>query len=231
MNIVLLVLTFLIASAAIFVFLFKKKAVISSPAKNSLGSSQSFLKQLWNCHITDWLQLWGQKSLKSCTQKNPRAQAQELTSGISSVMMSTWWAGAMSSSLSVCRELWRWCFPLFSFFCFFFFLSFSSFCLCLLSSSSFTYWSDMGIPGGRPSCFQVQSTRTEHWNTMTGVCPAPASTTQSQPDPHLCASTSPHTATQTPALLSIPSLQKQDRAQPCSLIPGCITASQGALRF
>ena len=32
-------------------------------------------------------------------------QGEQLTSGISSVMMSTRWAGAMSSSLSVCNEL------------------------------------------------------------------------------------------------------------------------------
>lgn len=75
------------------------------------------------------------------------------TSGISSVTMSTRCAGAMSSSLSVCSELWRRGLPLLSLSFFFLrLLSFSGLCRCSLSSCSFTYWSDTGIPAGvRPT--------------------------------------------------------------------------------
>ena len=72
-----------------------------------------------------------------------------LTSGISSVTMSTRWAGVMSSSLSVCSELWRRAPRLSRSLFFLFLLSFSSLCRCRRSSSSFTYWSDMGIPADR----------------------------------------------------------------------------------
>lgn len=67
------------------------------------------------------------------------------TSGISSVTMSTMWAGVMSSSLSGPESCF---FPRlrFSFLFFFSFFFFSALSFCRRSSSSFTYWSDMGRP-------------------------------------------------------------------------------------
>lgn len=140
----------------------------------------------------------------------------------------------MSSSLSVCRELWRWCFPLFSFFCFFFFLSFSSFCLCLRSSSNFTYWSDMGIPGESQAAVRYRarglSTATAPQECALLLLPA----THSQADPHLCVL--PHQLTQPPGTSFAVYSSSPETGQSSSLLPDswihyCITRSIQTLKF
>lgn len=96
MNIVSLVLIFLLASVAILVFLWEKKDSNFFPCKEQPGiisvTCETALQDSTALELPHYrlAAVGGQKSLKSCTQINPRPQAQELTSGISSVMMSTW---------------------------------------------------------------------------------------------------------------------------------------------